>query len=1601
MAGDGAVTGENQIKLSLKDTAGNTINNISFLTPGYVHVDYQDPAGNPIANRLVSFELNDSALATFIPNSGTALTDADGSAVIKVVAANKEGAGTVNVAIDEQETVGINFYSKGDAGVSGTASITAQLVNSAGTEVTTISNASPGRIVTTLLDASGNPQPNKVVSFSLTSAEHGIFNPASGTALTDASGVASIQLRTSNIETATTANISTESGVNTSISFYMQGDGTSQNVNSLTLQLVDNAGNPLSIVSNNSPAILLATYLNADGQALSGQLATFTTGLGKLSVPSAVTNSSGVANVNLTAGQIAGGAIVSVSINGQTASLAFETLGDEPSGNSVELSLKDASGLIISQIEAATPGYLHVNYSDAQGNPIANKVVSFDIDDEALATFVPNSSTALTDASGEAVIKLVAANKQGASTVTANIVNEQPVSLGFSSKGDGLAAGVAALSVKLVNAAGADITTISSAQPGFLEVTYSDTNGVGLPNEVITFALNDSSVGVFDPASASALTNASGVARIKLLTANVETAASVLVSSSTGISTSISFYMQGDGVAVGTNNISVRLIDSAGSALSVISNATPGIIEATYLDLDGLPLAGKLVSFTAGLGKLSSANAVTNASGIATVNLTAGQVSGAAIATVTAESSTASVAYETIGDEPNPIDAYSLSIVVEDSLGAENRNISQSKPGYVFATLLKDGMAVPNELIQFTIIGQGQINPTSGHALTDASGVAKVNLLTGLVEGAGTIEAAFVLGTEILTNSFNYSVVGDAPGGDGENLTLSIELFDATTGLPTVNVSQASPGRARVYLVDRDNNPVPGAVISYTSSLGEFLPAVGTALTNNAGQAEILITAGTVEGAATITASYDVATANISFTTAGDDIDAVAADPSISFEIYDCNDAPTFDKALKNFEVCSVTDNITNQRPGILGAIVKLEGSNQPLKQVLVSAGTTLGAISPASATAITNADGKAVLDLYSNGDVGAGEVSLKVKQVTSTKAFEIGRVDISLEVSTYIGTNTLPAGGSTVIEVTVKDPDNNVETSQPFTLEFSSQCMAAGNSVIDSPVVTNAGKGFATYRSINCEGTDTVTVSAITGASTVTATTDITVNTISVGSIQFVSASPTEIALKVSGGLDSNAGNRSETSQVAFRLLNEVGQAAASQRVCFELSTEVGGMILTPAPIADDFANCPNFPKAGDPEYPTDLTAPNKYAVAYTDANGDVSVTVRSGTVPTPVKVFAVWQDAADPTSEIIANVSDSLTVTTGLADFNSFSLAASILNPEGWSHDGETVTFTIRSADHFNNPVPEGTVINFRTEGGSVGASCQTVGRTGACDVEWTSQNPRPFDQTSSSCPQAFNGSLLPPCTGTTLAGYLDGTNSVIVEPRPGRATITAYAIGEESFVDLNGNGLFDSGEPTEDKSEAFTDHNEDGQYRGGSAGSVEEEFVDFNNNGSFDLGDGLYTGILCAAGSEASCTNTGIDNYQAQLNVFRNLPIVMSGSVPYGRLVDIDNAGNITPADDIDLTTATGEASQTVYLFVSDLNNNTLPFGTTISASKDNGELSGTTSFTVGSNNSNRPLLYSFTLTREASPNQKAIGFLTITVTTPLGEPTSYTVNVRDDG
>ncbi|MCU0218484.1 hypothetical protein N8H11_21575, partial [Mycobacterium tuberculosis] len=67
-----------------------------------------------LAGQLVTFTLSNENLGTFNPAIGTALTDADGKAVISLATSNIAGAGTVSAAISSGESASVGFTMKGD-----------------------------------------------------------------------------------------------------------------------------------------------------------------------------------------------------------------------------------------------------------------------------------------------------------------------------------------------------------------------------------------------------------------------------------------------------------------------------------------------------------------------------------------------------------------------------------------------------------------------------------------------------------------------------------------------------------------------------------------------------------------------------------------------------------------------------------------------------------------------------------------------------------------------------------------------------------------------------------------------------------------------------------------------------------------------------------------------------------------------------------------------------------------------------------------------------------------------------------------------------------------------------------------------------------------------------------------------------------------------------------------------------------------------------------------------------------------------------------------------------------------------------------------------
>ncbi len=401
------------------------------------------------------------------------------------------------------------------------------------------------------------------------------------------------------------------------------------------------------------------------------------------------------------------------------------------------------------------------------------------------------------------------------------------------------------------------------------------------------------------------------------------------------------------------------------------------------------------------------------------------------------------------------------------------------------------------------------------------------------------------------------------------------------------------------------------------------------------------------------------------------------------------------------------------------------------------------------------------------------------------------------------LASTSLAAGGSTSVTIDIVDQTGTLYAStSPVTVTFNSQCLSSGLAVLSSgttspltSIDTNNGTVNAVYTAKGCNGADVITATATVGGQALTATGTVTVAAASVGSIQFISASPTSIGLKGTG--------LNETSTLVFKVVDSTGGARPGVSVTFVLSSSVGGMTLSP----------------------TSATSAN---------DGTVQTVVSSGTQHTTVTVQATT--AATGSSPSFSTESSQLTVTTGLPASNAFSIAVgapsyatsgpACANVEAYDLDLITVPVTVQLADRYGNPATDGTAVAFTSSGGHIVGSCVTPLATpgdGECQVTWTSANPRPGP---ASAPPAF---------------------------RNGRAMILATANGEESFDDVNGNGYWDPGEPFTNLGEPYRDDNENGQY------DLGEYFLDFDKNGVWtpppNPAGNNFKGITCSGGT---CTD-----------------------------------------------------------------------------------------------------------------------------------------------
>lgn len=611
---------------------------------------------------------------------------------------------------------------------------------------------------------------------------------------------------------------------------------------------------------------------------------------------------------------------------------------------------------------------------------------------------------------------------------------------------------------------------------------------------------------------------------------------------------------------------------------------------------------------------------------------------------------------------------------------------------------------------------------------------------------------------------------------------------------------------------------------------------------------------------------------------------------------------------------------ITSVSPGQNGTLqawVKdSKGSAVPNVAVTFTTSDATGGFVPESGTALTDASGVARVGLAAGTQAGAYTVTAGTrvgdKAALGTVGYAVAFPTLTLSALS-ITPATLSAGGNASVNVTVSSGASPY--APPLSVSFASPCVTAGKASIGSPVLTQNGVATASYTDKGCGVVDIITASVMFGGATVTQTGTITVLPATAGSIKFASADTTNIALKGTGGF-----GRQEFSTLKFEVSDTTGNKVAGTLVDFKFSDSntgatVGGLTLNPTS-------------------------------ATSAADGSVTTLVSAGTLPTSMRVVATVRGS----SPLLTTLSNILVISTGVPDQQHFSLATSTGNCEGRDVDGLCSYVTATLGDHFGNPAPDGTAVNFTTEGGIIDASCVT----GSLPPPGAT----PVGQTTNS--------KVGPGSGTCTVS-LRASNPRLVN---GRVTVLAYALGEEDLFDANGNNVYDTGDAFTDKSpDIFRDDNENSTWTPG------EPCIGPNTNTTCSTaGDGQYNGVL---------RNPQVPSAQA-FYVKAQLVQLFSGS---NALFAFNPVALVCPAG--------GTAS--VQVTVTDEIGNIMPAGTTI----DFSALFGTGAGTVIPASIKVPnvvlgvgqalIIPTYTAT-VACPNPAASGQLFVTVTTPTTATTT---------
>ena len=408
--GGGTTTPTYTISLSLENESGTSDNNLSEDNSLFAVATVTDEDGNPFADALLTFTLSNTELAEFGNDTGTARTNANGVARLRLNASTASGDGEITAALSSGETGRTTFSATAVSTVDPTSiAVALTLQNAAGETDNSLSTNNALVAVATVTNSQGEPQADLLLTFSLSNDDLATFSNDTATALTNEDGVATIGMAVGSASGDGQVTATLPTGESDSTTFSSTGSTTvSEEPASLEL-----FADSIQLASSGSDEVeLIALVKNEQSVLMEGVEVSFSAATGdgvELQLIQPETAADGTARAVLTSQNDKSNRTITITAG---AGSLTQTVDITIAGT--EVTINGASSVILNNSVDYT-----IRVQDSDGTLILNQNVVLSAVNGSLS-----STTVNTGANGQATVTYTASTS-GQDTITASALNAE------------------------------------------------------------------------------------------------------------------------------------------------------------------------------------------------------------------------------------------------------------------------------------------------------------------------------------------------------------------------------------------------------------------------------------------------------------------------------------------------------------------------------------------------------------------------------------------------------------------------------------------------------------------------------------------------------------------------------------------------------------------------------------------------------------------------------------------------------------------------------------------------------------------------------------------------------------------------------------------------------------------------------------------------------------------------------------------------------------------------------------------------------------------------------------------------------------------------